>query len=115
MTVLSQSDLQIRCAELQAAIARYLSSEQTSARGDLFETGADRHVLNALKALGHHLFSWDYDGSDTECWGFDYMQVDAQQSLFVCLHRNWAVNCGWVERGEGASEHIFRVGSPDHA
>lgn len=96
MRALSPQNRATRTQELKQILNNYFARVSSQAEGNIFETGYDKSVIQALRDTGHDLWSWGYDGG-SEVWGADYMKQTTNWFLKVEVFSDWTVNCEWVE------------------
>jgi len=90
---LGESDRKNRLKELQGFLNWRFSN--TTSHNDFFSE--IQPVIDELNAIGHDLYSWDYNGEDTEIYGGDYMHLDTADKLVIefCFPKNIKVR--WEE------------------
>jgi hypothetical protein len=79
-----------RLKQLQAEIAGRLSA--TASHEEFLRES--RAIIDELRALGHDLWSWDYDGKN-ETWGGDYMHPETAGRLLVMFEFNGSTSVAW--------------------
>ena len=85
-------------AQIDAALAGHRDWDDYWAR--------TQAVIDGLKAIGHDLWSHDYDGERRALWGWDYMRPEGAGKLQIEFDHQGTVRTFW--RGEDA-----RLGASD--
>jgi hypothetical protein len=65
--------------DLRAVVGSRL--EEVTTRDEFFECAG--RIVAELKAAGHDLCSWGYDGETVESWGGDYLRPDPAGCLLL--------------------------------
>ncbi|GEM_PF-6051171 len=112
MGVLGVDDLKSRVSELENALNRILNDARGDKDEDVFSTGIDQQLVDALKRSGHALWSWGYDGENVERWSYDYT-TNEMRSLVLDIHRYWKVRCDWTERDPRSGQRNYIIGVCD--
>ena len=112
MVALGGEDLKSRVSELENALNRILDNARGDEDEDVFSTGMDRQLVDALNRSGHALWSWGHDGENVERWSYDYT-TNEMRSLVLDIHRCWKVRCDWIERDPRSGHRSYITGVCD--
>jgi hypothetical protein len=111
MTWISRKDLEsLPAAERPEALARLRAMIDQRLSGATAYWPETQAIIAELKAVGHDLWSHDFDGDGRHLWGWDYMRLDTAGMLQIQFNESAPCQTFWrneggrlgVDRGDGA-------------
>ena len=83
-----------------AELSEILTREIASAESHSAFFGHSPSVIESLRAIGHDLWSWEYDGDSFELWGGDYSNPSEAGKLQIEFLFPGKVRASWDQGDE---------------